>query len=116
MCRYGGLEKKHMACFNCRIALKNVPTCPHCQQPMVSMGLDFKAPKRSEIKQWKKVEILYKNGIRFGGCGCSGPGYRPKELSEVEHFLSTSEEINRRKSDGQKLLEKFDRFAGLNRS
>ena len=77
------------------------------------MGLDFRAPKHSDIKQWKKAEILYRNGITFHSCGCDGPGYRPKRLDEVERFLAASEEVNRRKSEGEKLLEKIDRFAGV---
>ena len=79
------------------------------------MGLDFKVPKRSDDKQWKKVEILYRNGIHFGSCGCNGPGYRPKRLGEVERFLATSEEVNRHKSEGEKLLNKIDQFAGVKR-
>jgi hypothetical protein len=82
---------------------------------MVKMGLDFKAPKRSDVKKWKKVEILFRNRVHFGSCGCGGPGYRPKQLNEVERFLATSDEFNRRKSEGEKLLEKIDRFAGIQR-
>lgn len=91
MCRYAfsGPYKQHMACFKCRIALKAVTVCPQCRQPMVEMGLDFKAPKRRDVKQWKKVEVLYQNGITFHSCGC-GCGYRPKQLNEVKHFLRSS--------------------------
>ncbi|MEO8609923.1 MAG: hypothetical protein ABI690_18665 [Chloroflexota bacterium] len=116
MCRYAVHSyKRHTVCFGCRLALKAVSVCPYCHHAMISMGLDFKAPKRGDVKQWKKVEILYQNGINFHSCGCNGPGYRPRRLDEVEHFLATSGEINRRKSEGEKLLEKIDRFAGVKR-
>ncbi len=117
MCRYAVHSyKRHTVCFNCRLALKAVSVCPYCHQAMVSMGLDFKAPKHSDVKQWKKAEILHQNGVHFGSCGCDGPGYRPARLDQVEHFLATDERVNKRKSEGAKLLEKIDRFAGVKHS
>ncbi len=54
---------------------------------MKDMGHDFKAPKQSDIKQWRKVEILFQHGFTYHSCGCGGPGHRPANLNEVYPFL-----------------------------
>ncbi|WP_153977650.1 hypothetical protein [Paenibacillus xylanilyticus] len=116
MCRYAmsGPYKDTYACFDCRKSFKQtsrhdlVPEvyerlefkCPQCAAPMVSMGKDFRAPKQSDLKQWKKVAILYRHGITFHSCGC-GPGYRPAELRQLPEFLEKS--VHKR-SKGEQLL------------
>ena len=77
--------------------------CPQCKQLMKAMGHDFKTPKQNDLKQWKKVEILFEHGFKFGSCGCGVPGYRPATLQEVDSFLAE----NLRKSERQKSLEKM---------
>ena len=37
---------------------RSVP-CPECGEAMHDMGLDFKAPRQDDVKQWTKVEILF---------------------------------------------------------
>ena len=59
---------------------------------MNNMGLDFRAPRQTDIEQWRKVEILSENGINFGSCGCGGPGPRPARLREVPVFLREREQ------------------------
>lgn len=122
MCRYAfHLYKLPYACFNCRKVFKqsllgDIPPkqrpasgekiiikCPQCGKIMHSMGRDFKAPKQNDLKQWKKVEILFEHGFADHSCGCDGPGYRPATLLEVDSFLAE----NLPKSAGQKLLEKI---------
>jgi hypothetical protein len=124
MCRYAfKVYKSHFTCFNCRKTFKesysrskqdkkeglaissadfsDARICPQCKDEMIDLGLDFKTPKQNDLKQWKKVEILYQYGFTFHSCGCCGPGLRPNELSQVEEFLKN----NLTKSDGEKLLE-----------
>lgn len=126
MCRYSiyGPYKDHYACFSCRKSFKQAARsrlqlaadepapaikCPQCAEPMAGMGLDFKAPKKGAIDQWKKVELLFQNGFTFYSCGCCGPGFRPAELAEVQAFI----EENRPKSEGEVLLAKIQsRLAG----
>ena len=48
---------------------------------MADMGLDFRAPKKSDIKAWKIVQDMY-------SCGCNGPGFIPSNLSEYRDYLS----------------------------
>lgn len=103
MCRYGnyGPYKQHWACFGCRKMFRNhrgeAPVrglkCPECKLPMRNMGLDFKAPRASDVAQWKKVEILFRAGFKYSSCGCSGPGERPKYLRDVPEFLCEHERL-----------------------
>lgn len=58
----------------------------NARHPCNDMGHDFQAPKQTDVKQWKKVELLYQQGYAYHSCG-GGPGYRPSRLSEVPEFL-----------------------------
>lgn len=80
------------ACFDCRksFAIKNhtraeTIVCPQCGKPMSNMGVNFKAPRQSDKKQWRKVEILRLNGFRFSGYG---EGHKPQRLNQVDEFLA----------------------------
>lgn len=112
--------KEKWACFHCRKCFKQrvedwhtlvramrkrgeeniqprVVLCPQCRQPLTNMGWDFKVPKQKDIEQWKKVELLARNGYRFHsrhGMGEShkGPGPRPARLRDVEAFLKEKQE------------------------
>ncbi len=90
MCRYsGGLFLPKMVCFQCRRSFKEIARCPGCGQWLVSLGRDFKPPRRSDIKAWKVVERLYQNSVIFDSCGCSGPGWRPTQHRDVDSFLKS---------------------------
>ncbi|SFF17470.1 hypothetical protein SAMN04487969_116111 [Paenibacillus algorifonticola] len=120
MCRYGmyGPYKDIYACFSCRKVFKQTSDqelskaeignrdykCPQCSEIMKDMGHDFQAPKKDDIKQWMKVEILYRNGFTYHSCGCGGPGYRAATLSEVEQFLEKNRVF---KSAGEALLNQL---------
>lgn len=113
MCRYqnhGWPYRMPYACFNCRISLKedlmyfgdtetqeSSVRCPNCGQGMKPMGHDFQAPRKQNKAQWRKVRLLYEAGITFNSCGCQGPGYRPKTLSEAKNTIrcKTDDEIFR---------------------
>lgn len=59
------------ACFACRKCFKKpfVPDqqykCPQCAREMAHMGRSFKAPRRTETRQWEKVQRLWAAGYRF---------------------------------------------------
>ena len=63
------------ACLDCRKSFKRefnlaeeCPMelkCPECGGPAYNFGRHFKAPKRSDLKQWKKVAYLFEHGFRF---------------------------------------------------
>jgi hypothetical protein len=112
MCRYAfsGPYKEQFACFDCRKVFKQtfrkelaqkmrtnsegnrlIP-CPECRRPMRNVGRDFHAPRQSDIRQWRKVALLYANGFHFDSCGC-GPGYRPATVREVPAFIAAHKKI-----------------------
>lgn len=90
MCRFAKYKGKY-ACFRCRKAFRyhQRTTCPECGDELIGMGVDFKVPPQSNTRQWRKVQILREEGIVFGTCGCSRPGYRPYHLTQVDDFLET---------------------------
>ena len=126
MCRYAWHNyRDHFACFECRKAFKywqwgvtdeknfnhqqqlqHLPreiVCPDCTKPMADMGLDFKAPSKSDADAWEIIRALYERGFNFRSCGC-GVGYEPpRTLREVPEWI----EKHRRRSEAEQLLEKF---------
>lgn len=61
--------------------------CPECGQIMADLGLDFKAPRKTAIKQWKIIENMYVMGHTWHSCGCDGPGFIPKEKYQYIDYL-----------------------------
>lgn len=110
MCRYGMASyKPHYACFNCRKTFKrrllfdiqgghnkeNKETpakCPECSNIMADMGLDFESPKKKDVKTWNHIATLYKVGITFHSCGCTGPGYIPQDTKELLNYFTRIKE------------------------
>ena len=105
MCRYAmTLYKPHYACFKCqksfkRRLLKDIEggfddstielsaKCPDCGNLMADMGLDFEAPKKKDDKAWKHLATLFQVGITFHSCGCSGPGFIPRNQNELINYF-----------------------------
>lgn len=54
---------------------------------MADMGLDFAPPKMRDAKAWAAAETLVEAGITFHSCGCSGPGYRPRDPAKLAVFF-----------------------------
>jgi hypothetical protein len=54
---------------------------------MLDLGKDFKAPRRQNLAQWRKVAMLAAAWITFDSCGCRGPGSRPRTLAEAKTQL-----------------------------
>lgn len=97
------------ACFTCRKVFKKpiaAPSevgypCPSCAQPLNMMGTAFRAPRRANEPQWRKVEDLVRAGILF--YRNSGP--RPRSPNEVTAYL---QEYSRSKqSAGERVLERM---------
>jgi hypothetical protein len=108
MCKFLNY-RYHTVCFDCRIMLKDTSKCPLCGQGMIRMGVHFKPPRKKDDEAWEVARQLHLNGIYFDGC-CQGPGYRPHTMRELKPFLADLRE--ERKSEGEKLLDKINRFAG----
>lgn len=64
--------------------------CPECSNAMADLGKDFKAPKKSAVKEWKIIESLFKTGKCFRTCGCDGIGYIPKNPKDYEIYLKAT--------------------------
>jgi len=81
------------ACFSCCCSFKHAPSetqkavCPNCGETMVSMGRSFKAPRKNNTKQWKKVQRLWEAGYRFPTNSSQDAADYPKRLSEVDEFI-----------------------------
>lgn len=69
------------------------------------MGRQFKAPKQSDVKQWRKVEFLVRKGITFHTQRNYKFRNMPKVLREVVPFV---QRVKRGEmSEGEKLLDKI---------
>jgi len=128
MCRYAeyGPCKEKWACFKCRKSFKQtnrielvrpmpvaqdgsrLVLCPQCKSPMHDMGLDFKAPKQTDVEQWKKVEALHGHGYTYHSCGCNGPGPRPSSLKDVPAFLKQQEQAAASRRREQRIDERAE--------
>jgi len=63
------------ACFTCCKSFKRkcvlaegVPLklkCPNCNGFSYNLGRHFKAPKKTDKKQWQKIKFLFDHGFRF---------------------------------------------------
>jgi hypothetical protein len=75
-----------------RVAIRK---CPDCGEPMIDMGLDFKAPCQSDAKAWRILNGMFTMGHALHTCGCDGPGvdsqvvFRLSRLSDepTEHIF-----------------------------
>ena len=93
--------KEHYACFACQKTYKrrlwvdikkgnkeNSPAvCPQCAADMASMGKDFESPKQKDDKAWQHLKNLYEVGIMFHSCGCTGPGYIPRDKEALLNYF-----------------------------
>ena len=66
-------------------------TCPTCKSKMYFVNEKFKAPKKSNDKEWKIIEYLLLSGYDFRNpyCGQEQCIYFefPKNLQEAEAFI-----------------------------
>lgn len=83
------------ACFFCRkvwkLSAESAATCPQCKAKLSWMGRAFKAPKKSDEEQWRKVETLWKAGFRFlPDTGWRDVAPYPERLREVAGFIAAN--------------------------
>src|SRR5690349_17361340 len=76
-------------------------TCPECGELMHDMGLNFKAPRQHDVRQWRKVEILHQHGFTWHDCGCGGGGPSVARLSEVKPFLEQRERVKQQQEQAR---------------
>jgi hypothetical protein len=51
------------------------------------MGRSFRAPRRADVDQWTKVQILYAHGFRFASYRRRDCAPLPRSLQDVADFL-----------------------------
>lgn len=90
------------ACLTCKTAHKrhvegspaDYPIkmeCPICEDNTFNVGRHFKAPKKSDNAQWKKVAFLIEHGFLFQKIRLDPNSYEsvpyPKTLAEAKEFV-----------------------------
>ncbi|MEM7114981.1 MAG: hypothetical protein AAF614_21265 [Chloroflexota bacterium] len=68
--------------------IDRVSKCPECGEHMADLGLDFKAPKKKDVKAWQIIQGMYEIGHAFHTCGCNGFGYVPKNIRQYQDYLA----------------------------
>lgn len=75
-------------------AAKGVPDelpCPECGGPSYNFGRHFKAPKKTDKRQWQKIRFLFEHGFRFqkirDGSGHHDTVPYPETLEEAREFV-----------------------------
>ena len=91
------------ACLTCRTAQKrhveghpsDYPLkmeCPICKEAMFNLGRHFKAPAKSDFKQWKKVAFLIEHGFLFQKIRPDKDSYEsvryPETLEDAREFVA----------------------------
>ena len=83
------------ACFNCRVCFHSwtgkIHGCVQCGKEMLYTGTHFRAPKKSNVREWKKLEMLVKNGTRFTHEGGNGH-IKPLTVRATKKILSVARE------------------------
>lgn len=87
------------SCFTCRSTYKRpfektiaYRKCPHCGARAMVMNAHFRPPKKSDDRQWKKVQYLAEHGFNFQkiylkeGSVWQRQAY-PKDLEEAKEFV-----------------------------
>ena len=89
------------ACLNCRKSFKRefvltdgIPKelkCPECGGKSYNLGRHFKAPKKTDKKQWEKVAFLLQHGFHFQKIYDQDKGGEhipyPRTLQEAKEFV-----------------------------
>lgn len=87
-------------CFDCRksferhwIPRENYSTCPECNSQTIRYDHKFRPPKKSDERQWKKIEFLRDHGFYFQrvydmkGSSIYIDAKYPKDLNEAKEFV-----------------------------
>jgi hypothetical protein len=65
--------------------------CPDCCGVAHNFGRHFKAPRKSDKKQWEKIRFLFEHGFRFQKIRVENNSYEsipyPKTLKEAKEFV-----------------------------
>lgn len=69
------------ACFTCRKTFNNTRSCPECGGDLYDVGKAFKAPRKENTREWRKVRnFVLGGGSYYEGGGTTLPDKRPELL------------------------------------
>lgn len=100
------------ACLSCRKVFKRYcpyfpfpaqkarePRCPQCGVALQRMGTAFRAPRHDDLRGWRRVAYLTRNGFAF----YRNTGTYPESFPEMRAFV----DARRERSKGEVLAKKF---------
>ncbi len=62
--------------------------CPQCRKQLHFVGRYFKAPRSCDLKQWRKIEILFQQGWR-----ADGYNLKPRTLHTARNYSAQRNEL-----------------------
>lgn len=96
-------------CFKCRVCFHRpfnagVYQCGTCKGPTTYAGNAFRAPKKNNIREWKKLEILIKEGNwTFNRHGSGVVPKTPNEARKSVHYDLRKVRHAKRLSSGKRV-------------
>jgi hypothetical protein len=91
-----GLRTQKYVCFKCRLCFHSgPPACPECKEPLVAIGVYFRAPRRTKIKEWQKLEKM----TSILGPGAYGREGTRSGLLRTQSGLSKSAKKNKMRDE-----------------
>lgn len=102
---------KHF-CLSCRFVLREAQCCPMCRGPL-HWAYDFKAPRKSDDRGWRKVEIelaVRDSNIMMCTWMCCVPLKRdePKRLT----LSQLKARVRKKRTHRQDVVPQYSRFKG----
>lgn len=81
-------------CFECRKVFRKpsrdeARICPECSNTLIVLSRKFKAPKKSNIEEWKVIEFIVKSGFTYHTIHFKNgqQAKYPKTMNEAKEFV-----------------------------
>lgn len=96
-------------CFKCRICFHRPFTsgahqCGTCKGPTTYAGNAFRAPKKNNIREWKKLEILIRGGWTFNRHGSGVVPKTPNDARKSVRYNPRKIAHAKRLSSGKRII------------
>jgi len=107
-------ETNRYVCFHCRVCFHGTSMCPHCRHGMHYVGTHFRAPRRNDLKAWRRLERMGFSGSFREGCGpvpvCEAEVARYLQTKKGGRHLSRQEECRLAKRGAPVYDGRSDRY------
>ncbi len=114
------LKRSHFVCFHCRKMFRKTLLrsnfggveegdenlrCAECGNSLVNIGRGFEPPRHNDIKSWKHVEMLHKQGSNWFAAN-DGDCSAPRKVGALKYYAKLPKQIveQRRREAEQRLL------------